>query len=527
MEQQTLIVGSGVAATTIAHALLEHDPNHALLILEAGPRVPLKDRRGWWDYVMFQRAPYDHCHDFPLPGAEVADPENQSTGETPWIFRESRVMGYGGSTTHWGGWGLRFKPEDFELYSRTGRGADWPLTYEELEPYYCAAESFLSVSGSDPHGWTPRSQPYPVEPYKHTAADAPMIAAFDQLGIKYAPMPMARYRKCMTTGTCKYCPIGARFVAGEVLARLAASGRFPHLQIRSRAVANQLLFDRKNRVHGVRYLDAATGQTRNAFAQHVILCAGSYETPKLLLRSHNKHWPQGVGNDFLLVGRFLVSHPFLYVRGMAPSNPQRLQQELDFPTLMSRHYDTPEHQRDGKLFIFRDRSKPRVDLVGLMRQGKTRADIDAAVTGPVQWEIQGLMEEFANPNNRVDLAPGLNHLGMPQTVIHFERAEGFAQAAQQRLQWLRDIMCQMGMTVGAEAGKDFGVLEQRGDHAASTCRMAATPNQGVVDPQLRVHGVDNLFVCSNAVFPSGAAVNPTLTVTALSLRLGKHLNNLP
>ena len=526
MEHQTIIVGSGVAASALTKRILEADSNHSVLVLEAGPRVPQKDRRAWWDYVIHGRTAYDHCHDLPLPGQKVSDAENESTGPTEWVFRESRMMGVGGSTYHWGGWGLRFKPEDFKLFSATQRGADWPIDYDDMKPYYYEAEVLLSVSGADPHNWTPRDgQPYPLPPFEATAADAPMIAAFDKLGIRHAPMPVARYRKCMTTGTCKYCPIGARFAASQLLDQLKEGGRSPNLQIQERCSVSELLLDQKDHVIGVRYLDCVSGRTREAYGQRVVICTGSYESPKLLLRSR-QFWEHGVGNDKKLVGRHIISHPFLYVRGMSTSNPMKLQQELDFPTLMSRHYDTPEQQRDGKLFLFRDRTKPRVDLAGLMKAGKTKAQIETAVTGPVEWELQGLMEEFSNPDNRVELGNGLNHLGLPQTRIRFDRAEGFREAANERLGWMKKVLQEMELKVGKTEGKDFGVLTQRGDHAASTCRMADSPEDGVVDKNLQVHGVKNLFVCSNAVFPSGAAVNPTLTVTALSLRLGELLSRM-
>ena len=123
MEYQTIVIGSGVAAAAFVNRLLETDAMHSVLVLEAGPHVPQKDRRAWWDYVVHGRTTYDHCHDLKLP-KEIDEPENESTGLTDWHFRESRMMGYGGSTYHWGGWGLRFKPEDFHLKTNTGRGAD-------------------------------------------------------------------------------------------------------------------------------------------------------------------------------------------------------------------------------------------------------------------------------------------------------------------------------------------------------------------------------------------------------------------
>lgn len=119
-----VFVGSGVAGATVAQGLLEHDPSTAILMLEAGPEVPAKDRRAWWDYVVFDRKPYAYAYD--QPG------ETESTGNTRWDFAENRVMAYGGSTVHWGGWCHRLKPEDFYLEENTGEGANWPFDYNTL-----------------------------------------------------------------------------------------------------------------------------------------------------------------------------------------------------------------------------------------------------------------------------------------------------------------------------------------------------------------------------------------------------------
>jgi choline dehydrogenase-like flavoprotein len=524
-EHQTILIGAGVAAATIAKTLLEGDPKHHLLVLEAGPPLLLKDRRAWWDYVITGRAAYAHCHDLPLPppgsneaAARLGETENASLGKDTWIFQESRVMGLGGTTTHWGGWALRFKPEDFKLRTNTKRGADWPIEYEDFEPYYGSAERLLSAAGDDRDKWTPRSENYPLPPFTFTAADGPMIDAFQKLGIRYGTMPVARYRKCMTTGTCKYCPLGSRFAAAYLLEELLDCGRYPNLKFRTRCPVTSLLHDRKNRIAGVRYLDGQTGQARTARGERYVLCSGAIESPKLLLRSRSGFWPDGIGNDHNLVGRNLISHTLIYALGTSKANPERHQQELDFPVLMSRHYDTPDYQHDGKLFLFRDRTLPGIPLAQRMIEGKTRDEIDKEVTGPATWSLQGFMEEFANPDNRVELGDGLNRLGLPQTRVFFSRADGFAQASQVRLGLMEKVIRTMGLDkIKTE------VTTVRGDHAASTCRMAKTPNEGVVDENLAVFGIDNLFIGSNAVFPSGAAVNPTLTLTALSIRLGEHL----
>ena len=111
---QYAFIGSGVAGATVAKRLLEHDANTSILMLDAGPEVKAKDRRYWWDYVIFGRKPYDYCYD--------VDGENITSGDINWEFVGSRAMAYGGSTLHWGGWCLRYKPEDFRLQDQLRRG---------------------------------------------------------------------------------------------------------------------------------------------------------------------------------------------------------------------------------------------------------------------------------------------------------------------------------------------------------------------------------------------------------------------
>ena len=106
---QYVIVGSGVAGAIVADGILRSKPGASIAVIEAGRRVPLKNRRKWWDFISTGVNPYDDFHDLPI------EKENCSVGSESWTFRESRLMGRGGSTVHWGGWSLRFKEEDLSL----------------------------------------------------------------------------------------------------------------------------------------------------------------------------------------------------------------------------------------------------------------------------------------------------------------------------------------------------------------------------------------------------------------------------
>ena len=514
-----VIIGSGVAAAIVADGVLREKPDASIAVIEAGRRVPLKNRRKWWDFISTGVNPYDDYHDLEI------EKENQSVGRESWTFRESRLMGRGGSTVHWGGWSLRFKEEDFELCTRTGRGADWPISYADLEPYYEKAEITLGVSGQAEDSLgnisPARRSEYPLDPFPFVEADRPLIEAMRNAKeeIAFSHMPMARFRKCMTTGTCRYCPFGARFTAAYMWDELESNDDYD-LEFFERSPCQRLLLRGENEteVYGVEVVSPSTGKTRVIEGAKFLVAAGSYESPKLLQRSVSKCWSNGVGNNNDLVGRFLVSHPFLHVRAKLPSNANRWNQELDFPTLMSRHYDTPERQSKGKLFLFKDRSRPKVDLASLMIEGKSKAEINRMSMGPMEIELQGFMEEFSLYGNRISDGKGINRMGLNQTKVDFSRADDFRYRADANLKIIENIVEMTGATIIKSA-----LRSQRGDHAAATFRMGDSPATSVVDKDLRVHGVDNLWVCSNAVFPSGAAVNPTLTLAALATRLSDEL----
>ena len=238
-------------------------------------------------------------------------------------------------------------------------GENWPLSYRQLERYYEHAESFLQVAGDSAELDPPRQSPYPFEAAAYTMTDGPLLSTFERLGIRHGHIPMARNREsihgnpaCITIGTCRYCPIGARFTADQSIDRLSAYAKEGKFRLRTGSPVTRLLLSSRQHIYGAEYLNLESGRTSTVEAAVVIVCAGALETPKLLLASAQpSYWPHGVGNDTDQVGRYLIANPFLYAKGTRATNPSQFQTELDFRTLGSRHFDTPEHQRAGKLFL--------------------------------------------------------------------------------------------------------------------------------------------------------------------------------
>jgi len=526
MRAETVIVGSGVAAAAISQRLLENNPRASILLLEAGTRVKTMDFGLWENYLITQRLPYDANQDLPYPTRDSPG-ENRSVGGTDMPITGSRLIGYGGSTMQWGGWSLRLKPEDFALKSRTGQGADWPFGYEELEPYYCEAEHYLAVSGDSADTTVPRSRPYPFREFPFSLEDQPIARAFDSRGISYSHLAIARrgvaaipsrHAPCHTTGTCKYCPFGARYVASNYIDDARAWNDYPNFDIKLGAIVAQIEMASKREALAVRYTDAATGKADLVEARRIIVAAGTLESAKLLLRSVSGHWPKGLGNDSDTTGRYLITHPYFIFTGTRASNPLKLQPELDFPTLICRYFDSQKEQAAGKYILVNPPDNVPFSLAAQMQAGFSREEIDANLTGVNNIQLISMMEVFGVPQNQIRNSWKRNHLGMIETTVDYTKDPGFDRRVGEMQARVQEVYAAMNAQM-----VDKPSVSWRCDHAASVCRMSNDEQDGVVDANLRVHGVDNLYVCSNATFPSIGAVNPTLTLTALALRLGDHL----
>lgn len=508
-DASVVIVGGGVAGGYVAELLIAWGYNN-IVMLEAGPPITMSDPRIWLDTVTNGTVPYANLYD--TQGDFVA------TGYEPWNIVGGRLFGRGGSTIHWGGWCPRFMPEDFQLFTNTGIGIDWPFTYADLEPFYCEAEHYLQVSGEEVPGqrdW--RSQPYPLAAAPYPITAGPIINGLETQNISYQHMPTARntvaingQAQCMTNTTCQYCPIGGRFTGDQPLNRAQAGGA---LEIVTSAAAQSILMSSKNIAAGVQYLDLTTGELNTVTAQFVFICAGALETPKLLLASANSYWPNGVGNDNGLVGAFLVANPYLYCRGTYPLNQQMLQQELSFPTLCSRFWDTPELQATGKFLMNMSHDLPFLAPGQLMFQGQSPVKIQDAVTGPVVYELQGGVSPLPYQQNCVGLAPGTTRFGLPKTLI--STPEPIVPDA--TIPYFVSQLTTLMTAIGFE-NIQGGSYPQRGDHSAGTCRMALSPENGVVNTNLQVYGTDNLYIASNAILPTIGAANLTLTLVATLMK---------
>jgi len=535
MKTDFVIIGSGVAAASLAWKVLRADTAASILILEAGVKMKMRDFAVYQDYLVTNREPHGVYWDKKYPERD-APGENKWSGNTEVPLEKSRLTMYGGSTVHWGGWSFRLKEEDFRLHSNTGKGIDWPFDYDQLEKFYCEAEYYLGVSGDHGDGVVHSSRAYPFKAFPYTFEDKLAIDALRKLNYSYSHLPIARqgvsgsissHAPCQTTGKCKYCPFGSRYAASNALDDLQFLEAHPNLVIRTGVVVEEILMDSKEHATGLRCLDRNTSLELIVEAETIIVASGAIESPKLLHRSGHKFWAQGLGNDNDLVGRNLVTHPYFTFEARRPGNSEGFQPEMGFPTLVSRHFDSVGEQKAGKFILVNPPESPRYgpdkqDLARMMQAGLDRQEIIDRTMGtnhPVSIQWQGMVEVFSVDSNRVYNLDSINRFGLHETLIHHNRDEGFDK----RLSEIGEHVSRLFEEMGATPVVSNQSPSWRADHAACTTRMSDDPLKGVVDSHMKVHGTKNVYVCSNSCFSSLGAVNPTLTLTALSLRLGAHL----
>ncbi|MFY9736847.1 MAG: GMC family oxidoreductase, partial [Rhodoplanes sp.] len=311
LEADVIVVGSGVAGSLIAWRLAE--AKLKVLILDAGPRI---DRTEALKLFLAARDKNINAPFPPLPSARATDYYINAGVD---IFRGTYMRGVGGSTWHWAGSVLRFRPSDFRMRSRFGVGLDWPISYQQLEPFYDEAEQALGVAGSNTETWgAPRKSHYPMPPIPPTYLDSVVAGVLGPLGMSLGIFPQARNSifyderpQCCGSASCvPLCPIGAKYDASVHATKAEQAGA----RLETDAVVYRLETDDSRRISAV-FFRRPDGSAGSAKARIVVLAANAVETPKLLLMSRHDRMPKGVANSSDTVGRYLMSQIDQVTRG--------------------------------------------------------------------------------------------------------------------------------------------------------------------------------------------------------------------
>jgi len=307
------IVGSGVAGALLANSLAAR--GHEVVVLEAGERFDPADRIEQMEQAI--RPAHSRSDVWNVGGERDA---YSTAGSQDYFLNRHRVKGVGGTTLHWQGMVSRLHEKDFEMQTRYGLASDWPISYDDLKPYYAEAERELGVAGSGDNPFSPpRDEDFPLPAFPPSYADSLFEPACESLGITMHTVPQARNSEpydgrsmCQGYSTCSpVCPSGAKYSADVHVRKAEAKG----VRVIDRAPVQRLEHDGPGEaVTGAVYA-TPNGETHRQDADYFVLACGGVETPRLLLLSRSEQYSDGLANSSGAVGRYFMEHPWVSVVG--------------------------------------------------------------------------------------------------------------------------------------------------------------------------------------------------------------------
>ena len=426
--------------------------------------------------------------------------------------------GVGGSMVHYAGYTPRFHPSDFATWTNNGVGADWPIGYADLKPYYQDLEAELPVAGQDWPWGDPHT--YPQSPHPVGGNGEVFLRGASKAGIaaKVGPVAIANGRfgnrpHCIYRGFClQGCKVNAK--ASPLITHIPDA--LAHgAEIRPNSMVTGIEVDeRTGRAAGVHYVRDGVPHLQRA--RVVVLAGYSIETPRLLLLSASKRFPDGLCNDFDQVGRYLM------VQG-APQTAGRFDAEV-------RMYKAPPPEVSSEQFYETDPSQPykrgfAIQTVSplpitwaehVAAQGHWGEALRAYMSDYVHWACLGALCEFLPlPGNRVTLAEEKDRHGLPVARFSYSQCDNDQQLVKAAQHAMEAIL--------HAAGADEVITIKRYAHLVGGARMAADERHGVVDRDCRSFAVSNLFITDGSALPTQGSANPALTIMAVAARAADHL----
>ena len=521
-DPDVLIIGAGPTGAVAAKRFVE-----------AGMRVVVLEQGDWPDY---SRARAGH-HDFEITaGRDWSGNPNRRRAPADYPIDDSDsdisavlYNAVGGSTVLYAAHWQRNMPSDFRVRTLDGVADDWPLTYEDLQPFYERVERDFGVAGlagdpAFPPGPGPPLPPPPLAPMGRLVAKA-----HNRLGWHWWPGPNAIATRpygplavCTQRATCMWgCVEGAKGSVDRTHWPLL----LPRVRLVTGARVRRLELDGRGLVAGAVYRDRE-GKDRLQKAAVTVLAANGIGTPRLLLLSAAAGHQQGLANSSGLVGRRLMMHPFGTVVGLFDEDlgstggvwGQHLHSLQFYETDASRGF-----VRGAKWGL-----QPTGGPVSMTRGYPWG---DNPIWGPgfhqgirkrlgrsAMWGI--IAEDLPDPENRVALDPSLTDSdGIPSPKIIYRMSENSRRLLRFHLARARESLAEAGAYETVEAP----LIRETGWHLLGTAVMGENPEASVVDAWGRAHEVPNLFIFDGSIWPTSSGMNPTATIAALALRCAEHL----
>ncbi len=451
----------------------------------------------------------------------------------------------GGGTFSYGAMAWRFMEKDFRMKSTYGAPAgstleDWPIAYADLEPYYTKAEWEIGVSGQAGANTfePPRSKPYPMPPLPLNREANMLTKAAKKLGWHPFPIPMAiNSVNYMGRPGCIGCPHCVGFAcevnaksstAVTVIPRAIKTG---NCELRTGAVVAEIMTDERGSAFAVAYTQNSQIQVQPCKA--IVVSCSATETPRLLLNSKTKLFPNGLGNNNDWVGRNLMGHAYCGATGLFEeeifdgTGPAARVAACDFS------HGLPDGLKGGGMMANEFIRLPYLFSHSMVPPGMPRWGIEHKNYMRKYFKrsvgIKSPIQEMPVFESRVEISPTLKDaFGIPTVRLSGHRHPHDQQVgkyvAERCEQWLKEAGASKTWTSVAGSGVSGG------QHQAGTCRMGNDPKTSVVDKYCRLHDVDNVYVVDGSVHVNNGGFNPSLTIQAIaywaSARMVKDLHRV-
>jgi choline dehydrogenase-like flavoprotein len=511
-----LVIGAGASGAAFSWSIA--DAGMSVLCLDQGPWMKQGDypsnRMDWEERALgeFSTSPN-------VRGLAADYPVNEQDSDiSPLMFNA-----VGGSTILWAAHFPRLKPSDFRAKSEDGVGADWPIDYETLEPYFALNDRMMGVSGLAGDPAYPYHEP-PLPPLPLGKSGNTLASGFEKLGWHWWPSDSAILSQeyegreaCINLGPCLTgCAQGAK--ASTDITYWPVAQR-KGVQVRPGCRVREITVRADGMADGVRYYDEE-GQLQEQKAEIVVLACNGIGTPRLLLNSRSAQHPDGLANSSGLVGKNLMLHPYAMITGIFEERLQGRRGPIGCSFWSHEFYQTDRSRGFVRGYSFE----------AIRGMGPAQTALLGMVYGLVPWgedhhqafarlydhtaTLLGITEDLPEETNTVTLDPELTDAhGIPAPKVTYRLSENSRKMLAHAVERGKEALTAAG------AVETFAepLMRNAGWHLMGTARMGQDPRTSVVNERGQAHDVKNLFIVDGSVFVTAGGVNPTSTIQAFAL----------